>query len=223
MSGEKVEVYSEGECLGNPGSGAWAFKVRYLNGEERLGSGVESNVTSNKMEIVAIFEALKSVEGKCDLVLHVGSQYVAKTINVWLGKWSGKSWMKTDGKSVKHKEYWMSIERILKQHSSVQCFWIKNRVGHKDNLEVVRIARTLLNKQEDESASLSESNQVLMEKGDKVGQLELRERFEKPAKNGDKLVGYWVCQCSCGNSVSYSESSLLLPTALSYHPYLPYP
>ena len=31
---KKVDVYTDGACLGNPGPGGWAFIIKYENGKE---------------------------------------------------------------------------------------------------------------------------------------------------------------------------------------------
>ena len=30
---DKVDIYTDGSCLGNPGPGGWAFIIKYRNGK----------------------------------------------------------------------------------------------------------------------------------------------------------------------------------------------
>ena len=62
---QKVKIYTDGACSGNPGPGGWAAILIYKDTIKEI-SGGERNTTNNIMELTAIKEALKAlkVEGK---------------------------------------------------------------------------------------------------------------------------------------------------------------
>ena len=47
---DKVDIYTDGACLGNPGPGGWAFIIKYNGGKIKEFSGSEKYTTNNKME-----------------------------------------------------------------------------------------------------------------------------------------------------------------------------
>ena len=66
MKNEKIIIYTDGSCIGNPGPGGWGAIIRH--GETELDiSGGEKDTTNNRMEMMAIIEALKWVKTKSGL------------------------------------------------------------------------------------------------------------------------------------------------------------
>ena len=45
---DKVDIYTDGACLGNPGPGGWAFIIKYNSGRIKEFSGSEKYTTNNK-------------------------------------------------------------------------------------------------------------------------------------------------------------------------------
>ena len=61
---DKVDIYTDGACLGNPGPGGWAFIIKYRNGKTKKFSGSEKYTTNNKMELTAAIKAIKYFKKK---------------------------------------------------------------------------------------------------------------------------------------------------------------
>ena len=58
-----IEVYTDGSCLGNPGTGGWAFLI--LNEGEIINHyGYQLDTTNNQMELTATINALKFIKEK---------------------------------------------------------------------------------------------------------------------------------------------------------------
>ena len=51
-----VIIYTDGSCLGNPGPGGWAWAIP----DGAYGSGPEAQSTNQRMEVMAVLEALRS-------------------------------------------------------------------------------------------------------------------------------------------------------------------
>jgi len=52
-----VDIFTDGACKGNPGPGGWGVLLKY-NGEEREMFGGEPSTTNNRMEMMAVIQAL---------------------------------------------------------------------------------------------------------------------------------------------------------------------
>ncbi|MBM3339610.1 MAG: ribonuclease HI, partial [Betaproteobacteria bacterium] len=57
---ERVEIYTDGACKGNPGPGGWGVVLRFGEQVKELFGG-QANTTNNRMELTAAIEALKAL------------------------------------------------------------------------------------------------------------------------------------------------------------------
>lgn len=126
---EKIIIYTDGACSGNPGPGGWAAVLIY-NGKEKEISGGNKNTTNNIMEITAVIEGLKALKYPCEVELYSDSAYVVNTFTQgWIYNWMQKGWKTASGDSVKNKELWQELYSLTKIHKVTF-----NKVkGHADN------------------------------------------------------------------------------------------
>jgi len=123
---KKIEIFTDGSCLGNPGNGGWCAILRYKNNEKIL-SGAEKNTTNNRMELLAVIKALEALKEPCEIELYSDSTYVLKGLNEWLD-----NWIKKDFKKVKNVDLWKKYIEVSKPHK-IHINWIKGHSGHKEN------------------------------------------------------------------------------------------
>ncbi|MEC9403660.1 MAG: RNase H family protein, partial [Pseudomonadota bacterium] len=71
----RVTIYTDGACSGNPGPGGWGVILRFGEHEKEL-SGGESETTNNRMELMAAIEALNALKRPCAVDLYTDSTYV---------------------------------------------------------------------------------------------------------------------------------------------------
>ena len=113
---EKMIVYTDGGCSGNPGPGGWAFA---LETEPVItGAGCDRMTTNNKMELTAVIKALEYIEEhqpETPVELHTDSQYVKQGITVWIHSWLRNGWRTSAKKPVKNKELWVRTQRAVGQ------------------------------------------------------------------------------------------------------------
>ena len=128
---ERVHVWTDGACLGNPGPGGWGALMRW-NGHERELSGGESETTNNRMELMAAIQALEALKRSCEVVLTTDSQYVRKGITEWMTNWKKNGWRTASKKPVKNAELWQRLDRARERHQ-VQWDWVKGHSGHPEN------------------------------------------------------------------------------------------
>jgi ribonuclease HI len=135
----RVEIHTDGACLGNPGPGGWAALLRY-RGHERELAGGEAGTTNNRMELMAAIMALESLKRGCGVVLHTDSQYVRKGITEWMPSWVRRGWKTAGGTPVKNRELWERLYAATQAHT-IEWRWVKGHSGNPDNERVDGLAR----------------------------------------------------------------------------------
>ena len=130
---DKLKIYTDGACSGNPGIGGWgAVLINPDTGEEKHLSGAENLTTNNKMELTATIESLKSIIKPSEIELYTDSQYVKNGINIWIINWKNNGWRTANKKPVANKELWIELDTIVQFHN-VQWFWVKGHSGNYYN------------------------------------------------------------------------------------------
>lgn len=126
---KSVEIFTDGACSGNPGAGGYGAILRYKGVTKEI-SGGDSNTTNNRMELLAVIEALSLLKEPCEVTLTTDSQYVVNAIEKgWLKSWILSGWKK--GK-VKNIDLWQKLLPLLEKHQ-VQFVWVKGHNGHSEN------------------------------------------------------------------------------------------
>ena len=136
---KKVEISTDGACLGNPGPGGWGALLRYGDVEREI-SGGDGETTNNRMEMMAAIAALEALSGPCEVLLHTDSQYVQKGIGEWLPNWIRRGWKTAAGDPVKNKDLWERLLAATSRHK-VQWHWVRGHDGNVDNERVDGLAR----------------------------------------------------------------------------------
>jgi ribonuclease HI len=134
MTRPKVEIYTDGACSGNPGPGGWGALLRY-NGHEKQISGGELETTNNRMEMMAVIEALAALKKPSDVMLYTDSQYVQKGVTEWMKGWKAKGWPAR----IKNQDLWLRIDSALLVHK-VKFIWVRGHNGHAENELVDKLA-----------------------------------------------------------------------------------
>ena len=113
---QKVTIYTDGACSGNPGPGGWAAVLIYGEHKKEISGGCKET-TNNIMELTAILEALKALKTECEVELYSDSAYSVNAFNQgWIYNWIKKGWKTADKKEVKNKEIWQEIYNLTKKH-----------------------------------------------------------------------------------------------------------
>jgi ribonuclease HI len=136
---KRVEIHTDGACLGNPGPGGWAALLRY-GAHEREIAGAEADTTNNRMELMAAISALESLTEACTIDLHTDSQYVRQGITLWMANWLRRNWKTSGGDPVKNRDLWERLHAAAARHR-VAWHWVKGHSGDPDNERVDALAR----------------------------------------------------------------------------------
>ena len=126
-----VEIYTDGACSGNPGPGGWGAVMRW-NGHEKELYGGEAETTNNRMEMMAVIQALKAIKGHPKIEIYTDSKYVMQGITEWLDGWKARGWKTAGKKPVKNVDLWQRMDELVSRHD-VTFHWVKGHDGHPEN------------------------------------------------------------------------------------------
>jgi ribonuclease HI len=135
---KSVEIFTDGACKGNPGPGGWGALLRFGEHEKELKGG-ERDTTNNRMELMAVIQALESLKRPCHVVLTVDSRYVRDGVERWMPRWKRNGWMTAERKPVKNQDLWQRLDQALTGHR-IDWRWIKGHSGHAENERADRLA-----------------------------------------------------------------------------------
>ncbi|CUX96977.1 ribonuclease HI [Candidatus Hoaglandella endobia] len=135
----KVEIFTDGSCLGNPGPGGYGAILRY-NQQEKIFSAGYHLTTNNRMELMAAIVALEVLKDPCEIVLSTDSQYIRQGITQWIYNWKKSSWKTAEKKPVKNIDLWQQLDASIALHT-LRWNWVKSHDGHTENERCDELAR----------------------------------------------------------------------------------
>jgi ribonuclease HI len=125
-------VYADGACSGNPGPGAFGFLMYDpkdpANAVESV-TPVEEQTTNNRMELMAVIDALEKSPVGATVFIYLDSDYVRKNYVDYLPGWITNNWLKTNNKPVKNRELWERLHVLVQERTII---W-EHVEGHGDN------------------------------------------------------------------------------------------
>jgi len=128
---DKVLIYTDGACRGNPGPGGWGAVI-IQNSEEIEISGNENATTNNIMEMMAAIKALEYFNKKKNIVLYTDSNYLKLGITSWIKTWKKNNWINSKKEPVKNKAYWLILDKLDGFHN-IEWKWVKAHDGNVHN------------------------------------------------------------------------------------------
>ncbi len=138
-----VDIFTDGACSGNPGPGGWGAILRASvarGGVEKEIFGGEPATTNNRMELMAVIEALKTLKRPVQARVHTDSQYVQKGISEWIHGWKRRGWRTADKQPVKNADLWRALDEEAARHR-VEWLWVRGHAGHVENERADALAR----------------------------------------------------------------------------------
>ncbi len=126
-----VDIYTDGACSGNPGEGGYGIVMMYNGARKEVNKGFK-HTTNNRMELLAVIDALNLLKEPCRVNLYSDSKYVVQAItDGWLVGWVQKNWKNSKKEPVKNIDLWKQLLPLLNKHE-IEFIWVK---GHADNVE----------------------------------------------------------------------------------------
>ncbi len=126
-------IYTDGACKGNPGPGGWGVFLQSGEYEKELCGG-ELVTTNNRMELLAVIEALGALKRPCDVTLFLDSEYVRKGITEWIHGWKAKGWKTASKQPVKNADLWQRLDALVSNSPHrLEWRWVKGHSGDPGN------------------------------------------------------------------------------------------
>lgn len=127
----KVTIYTDGACKGNPGVGGWGAVLESGAHKKELFGG-EQETTNNRMELMAVIKALSALKRPCEIKLHTDSQYVLKGITEWISGWKARGWRTASKEPVKNVDLWQALDAACQTHR-IEWIWVRGHTGNPGN------------------------------------------------------------------------------------------
>lgn len=137
---QKLVIYSDGACKGNPGVGGWGAILLYGDKTKEI-NGYAAETTNNRMELTGVIEALKILKRPCQIIIYTDSQYVQRGMSEWLPGWIKKGW-----KNVKNPDLWQELVAQAQQHN-IEWRWVRGHNGDKYNERADELANLAIEHQ----------------------------------------------------------------------------
>lgn len=132
MKRPEVTIYTDGACSGNPGPGGYGAVLLFGEHRKEISEGFR-RTTNNRMELLAVIEALRSLKKNCSVTIHSDSKYVIDAIEKkWIVGWQRRGWIKRDGGPVLNRDLWEDLLKLLAMHQ-VRFVWVRGHSGVREN------------------------------------------------------------------------------------------
>ena len=133
MTLNRIEMFTDGACKGNPGPGGWGVLLRAPGHEKELFGG-EAHTTNNRMELTAVIEGLTALKRPCEVDLYLDSQYVRQGITEWIAGWKAKGWRTSTKQPVKNVDLWQRLDALVSGAGHViRWHGVRGHAGHEGN------------------------------------------------------------------------------------------
>ena len=135
----RVEIYTDGACRGNPGPGGWGVVLQWQGKEKEL-YGSDPLTTNNRMELMAAIQALEALKRPMKVGLHTDSKYLLDGITKWVEGWQRNGWKTAAKKPVKNDDLWRRLIEAMRPHD-ISWVWVKGHAGDPGNERAYALAR----------------------------------------------------------------------------------
>ena len=150
MNMPNVEIYIDGACANNPGKGGYGIVMIYYDKNNSMHKKEFSKgfslTTNNRMELMAVVDALNILKKPCKIKLYSDSKYVIDAINQkWLDSWQEKNWKLNTKNPVKNIDLWKKFLNAKLPHE-IEFIWVKGHNSNKYNEICDKLAVNARNK-----------------------------------------------------------------------------
>jgi ribonuclease HI len=122
---DKVIIFTDGACKGNPGPGGWAAVLKF-DGQEKIVSGHDPRTTNNRMELMGAIKGLEAAPADREIILLSDSSYVVNTMT--------RGWRRNA-----NHDLWERLDRACRDRK-VTWKWVRGHQGTPGNEQADAIA-----------------------------------------------------------------------------------
>ena len=138
---KKILLITDGACKGNPGPGGWACILRYGEHEKEL-YGCAPRTTNNRMELMALIEAMERLRPEEEITVYTDSALCANTINLWAARWQRQGWTRGPKREpIANLDLVQRLYELAQAHPRAKIEWIKGHTGNQWNEYADGLAR----------------------------------------------------------------------------------
>ena len=141
--GPQTGVFTDGSCEGNPGPGGWGFVWVEDDHIVCEASGHDRATTNNRMELVALIEAYKTLPADASVTVYSDSQLCVNTITQWAAGWERRGWRRKTG-PIANLELVRELYALANARSGADLRWIKAHDGSRWNEYVDALASSYI-------------------------------------------------------------------------------
>lgn len=126
----KVHIYTDGACSGNPGKGGYGIIMEWVGKPyTREFSAGYRNTTNNRMELLAVIVALEKLKtSDLEVTIFSDSKYVVDAVEKeWVFGWERKGF-----KNKANPDLWKRFLTVYRAHN-VTFKWVKGHNDHPQN------------------------------------------------------------------------------------------
>ena len=134
----RIYIYTDGACKGNPGPGGWGALLIYKEHKKEI-NGFSKDTTNNIMELTAVIESLLIIKQKSDITIITDSNYVKDGITKWIANWKNKGWKTSNKKPVKNKDLWKKLDDLSNNYN-IKWEWVRGHTGNPGNEKADQLA-----------------------------------------------------------------------------------
>jgi len=129
---KEVVAYTDGACSGNPGPGGYGVVLLWNGHRKEISRGFR-HTTNNRMEMMAVIEALRTLKGPCKVTVWSDSQYVVHAVEKgWAKRWRQNDWRKSDKTPALNSDLWAELLSLLESHPA-RLRWTRGHAGDPEN------------------------------------------------------------------------------------------
>ena len=126
----EVHIYTDGAARGNPGPGGYGIVMEWVGKpyKKEFSKGFK-HTTNNRMELLAVIDALKKLKKpNVSVLVFSDSKYVVDAVQKnWVFNWEKKNF-----KDKKNVDLWIEFLKEYRKHK-VFFKWIKGHNNHPQN------------------------------------------------------------------------------------------
>jgi ribonuclease HI len=160
---QHVELYTDGGCEPNPGTGGYGVVLLHPKKRVEVGGGFRLT-TNNRMEILAAIRGLESLKRPCRVTLYSDSKYLVDAMmSGWAVAWKRRDWWRTNKERAENADLWEKLLRLCETHQ-VEFRWVKGHAGNAENERAHQLSMTAL-QQPDLAADEGYENRTTTEGG----------------------------------------------------------
>ena len=129
----KIMIHTDGAASGNPGPGGYGAVLQSGKHRKELWGGYRLT-TNNRMELMAVIEALSALKRPCAVTLYLDSEYVRKGITEWIHGWKARGWRTASKQPVKNVELWQRLDELVATAGHhIEWHWVRGHTGDPGN------------------------------------------------------------------------------------------